>query len=128
MQVRVPNKTTLSYSLVELIVNMISLNITVSYKQFYQLRMEAGLHAAKCTVLTVKGSISQPPTPHGQFLDALCVYVSLLGPLFSFKRTVLRLCLESASICGISIEMADATGANLPTEARGDAVGFQPAR
>lgn len=92
MQVRVPNKTTLSYSLVEVIVNIINLNITVSYKQFYQLRMEAGLHATKSTMLTVREHISQPPTLHREFLDALRVYLSLLGPLFSFKRTVLRLC------------------------------------
>lgn len=81
---RFPWKTTLSYSLVEVIVNIINLNITPSYKQLHQLRREAGSCTDKSGMLTVSEQ---------QFADIyiylmenfyMCASLSLLGLLLFF--------------------------------------------
>lgn len=78
---RFPKKTTSAYSLVEGAVNIVNLNITLSYKQLYRLRMEAGSGTAKPAVQTVRGGAACTHTPNGACLGALHVYLSLLGPL-----------------------------------------------
>lgn len=75
---RFPKKTTSVYSLVEGgAVNIVNLNITLSYKQLYRLRMEAGSGTAKPAVQTVRGGAACRRTPNGECLGALHVYLCL---------------------------------------------------
>lgn len=75
---RFPNKTTLSYLPVEAIVNIINLNITLSYKQLYQLRNGSWLaHSKTRRAYSKRASSLQTYTSNGEFLDALHVYLYL---------------------------------------------------
>jgi len=76
---RVPNKTTFSYLLVQVIVNIINLNITLSYKQLSQLR-NGSWHTQQnltCCAYSKRVSSLQTYTSSGEFLDALRVYLYL---------------------------------------------------